>query len=110
MNFELTKPFIDELKLHLYKKNDKQVLKICDRLLAPDIAEILKILNFKESKYLLSILSDEFSADVLVEVEEDIREKLLNDLSTDEIVEDVLENLDSDDAADVMSGYEDGEK
>jgi len=102
MNFELTKPFLDELKLNLNKKNDKQVLKICDRLLAPDVAEILKILNFKESKYLLSILNDEFSADVLVEVEEDIREKLLNDLSTDEIVEDVLENLDSDDAADVI--------
>ena len=52
MNFELTKPFLDELKLNLNKKNDKQVLKICDRLLAPDVAEILKILNFKESKYL----------------------------------------------------------
>ena len=102
MNFELTKPFLDKLKLNLNERNDKQVLKICDRLLAPDIAEILKILNFKESKYLLSILNDEFSADVLVEVEEDIREKLLNDLSTDEIVEDVLENLDSDDAADVI--------
>jgi len=40
--------------------------------------------------------------DVLIELEEDVRETLLASLSNEEIAEEVLENIESDDAADVV--------
>ena len=102
MNFELTKEFISKVELLIQNKNDKSIKTICEDLLAPDVAEILKSLKFDQAKYLLDLFEEEFAADVLIELEEDLREQLLQDLSSKEIAEDVVDNLDSDDAADVI--------
>jgi magnesium transporter len=102
MNFELTKDFIEKIELFIQEKNDASIKSICKNLLAPDVAEILKILKFDEAKYLLDIFEEEFTADILIEIEEDLRERLLEDLSSKEIAEEVVDNLDSDDAVDVI--------
>jgi magnesium transporter len=42
------------------------------------------------------------AADAMVELDEDIRERFLKEISSEEIAERIIENLDSDDAADVI--------
>ena len=102
MNFQLTKDFITLIEWLIDQKKNPELLQKIDNLLAPDIAEILELLDFEKSKYLFSLLGEEMRADILLDVEEDLRERLLEDLSLQEIVEEVIENLDSDDAADVI--------
>ena len=105
MNFQLTKDFIKKISLLIETKNNSELSKIFSKLLAPDIAEILELLDFEKSKYLFDTFSEELGADILIELEEDLREQLLENLSSKEIVEEVIDNLDSDDAADVIQEF-----
>ena len=102
MNFQLTKEFLETIKVHIDSKDNQSIEKLCKNLLPPDIAEILKSIHFQDAKYLIDIFDEEFAADVLIELEEELRERLLENLSSKEIAEDVVDNLDSDDAADVI--------
>ena len=102
MNFQLTKEFIESIELLIDQNNNTQLIKKFDNCLAPDIAEILQALDFEKCKYLFNLFNDELSADILIELEDHLRERLLTHLSSKEIVEDVIDNLDSDDAADVI--------
>ena len=107
MNFQLTKAFLNKIDLFIKNKNDQAILNLCKDLLAPDIAEIIINLQIDEAKFVLDLFSEEMSADILIELEDDFREKLLNDLSSKKIVEEVIDNLDSDDAADVIQELSD---
>ncbi len=110
MNFQLTKEFIHELELLINHQENEAIIKKCAELLAPDIAEILQLLNFEQAKYLFNLFDEEIGADILIELEEEIREQLLENLSSKEIAEEVLDNLDSDDAADVIQELSDKKK
>ena len=102
MNFQLTKKIIKELESLINNQDKESIKQKCSKLLSPDIAEILQVLHFEQAQYLFNIFDEERGADILIELEEDLREQLLGSLSSKEIAEDVLENLDSDDAADVI--------
>jgi magnesium transporter len=71
-----------------------------------DIAEILDMLSNEEGKYIYFQLDEDVQADVLMELEEEVRDRFLASLSTKEIA-DQLENLDSDDAADILGELSD---
>ena len=66
-----------------------------------DIAEVLDELSFDNVVYIIKLLDSEKTSAVLMELDEDIREKTLQNLSAKEIAEEV-EELDSDDAADII--------
>jgi len=102
MNFQLSTDFITKIESLIDNRNQEHLIQICQKLLAPDIAEILKALSFQNSKYLFDLFNEETGADILIELDEDLRDRLLENFSSTEIVEDVLDNLDSDDAADVI--------
>ena len=105
MNFQLTKEFIELIELLITQQKNGELIKIFDGLLAPDIAEVLELLDFKKSKYLFDLFNQELSADVLIDLDDYLRERLLDDLSSKEIVEEFIDNLDSDDAADVIQEF-----
>ena len=67
-----------------------------------DIAEIIEELNSEEATYIIKLLDSEKTSDVLMELDDDYREKILKNLSIKEIAEEV-EELDSDDATDIIS-------
>ena len=67
-----------------------------------DIAEILKELSVSQAQFLYHIIDEKKSAEILVEVDDYLREDLLSDLSPKEIAEEVINKLESDDAADVI--------
>ncbi len=67
-----------------------------------DIAEVLDAVTMDEARSLYKLLEEEKAADVMMELEEDVREKFLEALSSREIAEQVIENIDTDDAVDLL--------
>ncbi|MDD3875648.1 MAG: magnesium transporter [Bacteroidales bacterium] len=107
MQFKLTNEFLETLELAISNKDDKFIKEQLNELYPPDIAEIVEELSLDESRYLCSLLDKEEAADVLMELEDDVREDLLELLSSKEIASDYVENLDSDDAADLIGELSD---
>ena len=70
---------------------------------AADIAEALEAWPLDKIERFLESLEAELVADVLVEIDEDIRTKLLKSYSSKDIAHELVENMDSDDAADMLS-------
>lgn len=101
MKFELTKEFLTEIE-DAVTAQDTQFFqeKICP-LHSVDIAEILDEVNLEQAQYIYRQLEKERAAEVLVELEEDVRDEFLKSLSDDEIAFQV-ERMDSDDAADFI--------
>ena len=100
--FALTDQLISET-LDLVKLSDeKSIVKIFSDYHHADIAEILEELNSDDATYIIKLLDSEKTSDVLMELDDDYREKILKNLSIQEIAEEV-EELDSDDATDIIS-------
>ncbi len=110
MKLELTREFINELKAIIDEKDDKAALSMIHDLHPADIAEIYHELSIEEAKYLYMILEPEVASDVLVELEEDDRERFLRVLPAEEIASQFINNMDSDDAADVIADLDESVK
>jgi magnesium transporter len=102
MQFELSLDFLDQLKNAIAIKDDSFINAQIEDLYAVDIALVLNRLDIDEANYLYDLLSEELSADCLLEMEDEKREALLATFSTKEIAEQ-LDNMESDDAADVIN-------
>ncbi len=100
---EINNDFINHIKNLIEQGNDTELKQLLDQLHAADIAEIFEDVNLAEGTYLYRLLDNEVSADVLVELDEDDREKLLASLTSKEIAEEIIENIESDDAADMIA-------
>lgn len=110
MQFELTKEYISELKDCLHGDLKSDLLHEVNKLHPADIADISDELSAEEVALLYQCLDDEVATDVLIELEEDVREKLLRNLTPKEIAENFIDNMDSDDAADIMAELSDEKK
>ena len=102
MSFELTREYIEELQDAIGKQDKDSVSVLTESLHAADLAEIFKELTIGEVKFLYLHLKGELRADVLIELEEDVRERFLRYLTGEEIAEQIIRNMDTDDAADVI--------
>ena len=99
----INKEYLQTLVDYINNRNIDKLSKIIKKIHAADIAEIIKNITTKEAKFLYNLISnEEQAAAVLIELDDDIREKLLVDLTPKEIAEDLIENLETDDAADVI--------
>lgn len=103
MQFELTKQFLDELNLAVESKNETAVLALIEPLRPVDIAEIINEQDLEEAIAFYVFLSEEQAADVLIELDEDVRERFLKSLSSEQIAKQFIDNMDSDDAADLLA-------
>jgi magnesium transporter len=103
MTFELTREYIDQLKEKIHAGDNHAALAMISELHPADIAEIFSELEADESRYLYNLLDSEVSADVLVEMEDDERDKFIEEMPGDEIARKVIDNMESDDAADLLS-------
>ena len=110
MQFELTKEYISELKDCLHGDLKADLLHEMNKLHTADIADISDELTAEEVALLYQCLDDEIATDVLIELEEDVRERLLRNLTPKEIAENFIDNMDSDDAADIMAELSDEKK
>lgn len=88
----------------LIEENEKLKLSaLITKTHVADIAEIIEQLSNRNAKYIYNLITnEEDAAAVLIELEDNTREELLENLSAKEIAAEVIENLPTDDAADVM--------
>ena len=103
MQFELTKSFLDQLKELLNRRDEKTIVELVHELHPADIAEILDELNTDDAKVFYQYLEAEKAAAAIIELEDDVRERFLEALTSEAIAKDFIDNLNSDDAADVIS-------
>ena len=104
--FELSKEIIQKISQLISSKKNKEIKKIVDGIHYADLAEIINELDFDQSVYLIKLIDSDKTSDVLTEVDEDVREKILETLSVKEIAGEIKE-LDSDDAVDILSDLPD---
>ncbi|MEK6451616.1 MULTISPECIES: magnesium transporter [Myroides] len=102
MEFKISKESIQQFEDLIADNNEKELLHILKDIHYADIAEIMNELSTEEAIYIFDILDSEVTAEILLELDEDVREKILKSLSPKEIAEE-LDELDTDDAADIIS-------
>jgi len=99
---EITVQLIHEIGVQIGRKDTAKLQDLIDDLHVADIAEILEELSTTDAQFLYQFIAEEKSAEILVELDDDLREDLLADLTAKEIAEEVIDNLETDDAADVI--------
>jgi magnesium transporter len=106
MQFELTEEFIEQIEQYI-ANNDGNALKglLYDFHFA-DVAELLQELNHEEATYLVKLLDSEITSEALMELDDDFRERILDNLTPSEIA-DELDEMDTDDAADIIAELDD---
>ncbi|MBL4939900.1 MAG: magnesium transporter [Lutibacter sp.] len=102
MPFEITKEYLQNIQQLIAEQKNDALLNLLRDVHYADIAEIIEELNSYQATYLIKLLDSEKTSDVLAELDEDTREKILSKLSTKEIAEEIDE-LDTDDAADIIA-------
>jgi magnesium transporter len=107
MQFELTNEFLETLKEDIARLDRDTVSAKVGELYPADIAEILDDVSLQEARFIFRLLDDELSSEVLMELDEDVREKFLASISDDEIAE-LVDQLDTDDAADIIGELPEG--
>ncbi len=101
MRFELTKEFLEKLQEAIESQNTTWIKDNILDLHDADISVIINALGRDEAEYLYNELNDDLQGEVLTDLDEEVRERLLKSYSSKEIAEQI-ENLDSDDAVDVI--------
>lgn len=102
MEFKINRESLQLFEKLIAENNEKELLHILEEVHFADIAEIMNELSDEEAIYIFDILDSEVTAEILLELDEDVREKILKSLTPKEIAEEIDE-LDTDDAVDIIS-------
>ncbi|MFC4635247.1 magnesium transporter [Dokdonia ponticola] len=102
MSFEISDVLLEEIKAHISAGNDTALLALFEEVHFADLAETLDAVNWEEALYLVRLLDSETTSEALMELDEDVRERLLDSLTPKEIAEEI-EEMDTDDAVDAIS-------
>jgi len=106
---ELNKEFFENLRNSIESRDAEEAVKLLQDMHPVDIAEFFEEINIDDAKFLFLLLAPETAADVIIEIQDDEREKLLESIPNEVIAEQFIEQMDSDDAADLL-GYFDDER
>ena len=99
---ELTKEYIEKFQNIIAERDDEKAKEELRGLYPADIAELYKELDLDEAIYLYLLMDDEKAADVLMELDEEDRHKLLKELPNELIAKRFVDNMETDDAVDLM--------
>lgn len=102
MEFKISKELIEQIETLIENAKDRELEVLLNDLHHADIAEILDELEFDEATYIFKVLDSEKTAEILLEVDDDLRENILSRLSAKEIAEE-LDELETNDAADIIA-------
>ncbi len=106
MSFDATRNYVDEIRKLIDSGNEKEIKTLVQDLHPADIAEILAVLNLDEAMFVYLLLDPHLASDVLVEIPDDERNKLVNALPPDVMARQYIEFMDSDDAADILGSLD----
>ena len=101
MQFELTDAFIQKVQQLIAAKDSAAVLAVFAEMHPADIADVLDEMAFNDAVFIIRLLDSETTSDIIEELEEDTRERVLKALSVTEIAKEIDE-LETDAAADIL--------
>lgn len=93
----------EKLKNAVLDRNVSEVSAMIAEMEAVDIAEFFESLDTDGQTFLYDLMTNEQSAEMLLEIDEDKRKKFLSTLSSKEIADEIINEIDSDDAADIIA-------
>jgi magnesium transporter len=99
---EINDEYIDKVKELIEQKDEEQVKAMVRDLHPADIAELCNDLKVEEARFIYLLLDNETAADVLVEMDEDARKDLLDEISPETLAKRFVDYMDTDDAVDLM--------
>ena len=98
----MTKEFINYIKELIEQKDSVLLQESISRLHPADIAELCIELSVEEARFLYRQLDNERAADALTEMDEDLRNELLEELPSEAIAKRFVNYMDTDDAVDII--------
>jgi Mg/Co/Ni transporter MgtE (contains CBS domain) len=102
MQFQLTSEFIQQVEQLIEQNNGNELKDLLSDIHFADIADLCEELKAGEATYLIKLLESDITSEALMELDEDVRERILENLSPKEIAKE-LQEMDTDDAADVVA-------
>ena len=79
--FKLSKELINNISDSILKRNNKEIKNIVKNLHYADLAELVNELSFNDSIYLIKLIDSDKTSDVLTELDDVVREKILKEFS-----------------------------
>lgn len=104
--FEITREFLETIENAIHAQDNQFILNELSDLHAVDVNAILEELESKEAKYVLDILDVELRAEIITELDPDIRVNFLKKFTPEELAL-LFPHIDSDDAADILNEQSD---
>ena len=105
MEAALDKNYLEQLQKAIQQADEDYLEEQLQNLYAVDLAQALKYLEDPEARYLFQMLTRYRGGEVLTELEEEQRKGILTDFSAQQIVDDYIKQMDSDDAADFINSF-----
>ncbi|WP_205503315.1 magnesium transporter [Rufibacter psychrotolerans] len=102
MQSEITREFIDQIEDAIERRDAAFILSNMEEMYAVDITTVLYELNTEQSKYVMDILPTTVGAEILSDLDTDVRTNFLKNFTVEEIARYIAE-MDSDDAVDVLN-------
>ncbi|MEZ0612181.1 magnesium transporter [Fibrella sp. WM1] len=102
MTFELTKEYLDRIQTAIDAGDETTLRADMDELYPADISGILYELDTNSARYLLSLLDKNVGAEILVNLDESIRDGFIASFTSEELAP-FVEEMDSDDAVDLLN-------
>ena len=102
---ELDEARIEALRVALDGGDGGEVLRLVEPLHAADIADFLEQIDAAERQAFLAIYAGEIDGDLLSEIDETIREEVIESLPV-EVVAEAVRDLDTDDVVDILEDLE----
>lgn len=99
---EYTPEYLQHIRSIIEERNEDAARKELADLHPADIAELYQELDLDEAEFLYKLLDSDVAADVLMELDEDDRRKLLSTMPAEEIAKQFIDHLDTDDAVDII--------
>lgn len=94
---------MDRIREGIDHGNDRSILESLEGAHAADIARVLQSLETEEAKYLFRLLPPETTPDAIMELDENVRKRLLGAFTGREIADRILRRMNSDDSADLLA-------
>lgn len=99
---EFSDDFLEEMEHLIKENNEAQVMAELKELHPADIADMIQKMDLEEAEYVVSHLDSDTAADTLMELDEDDRHRLLENMPNKDIAKHFVEHLDTDDAVDLI--------
>lgn len=103
MESDISQDFLEQLREDVEAGNLHGRMAEINEMHPADIAEILQNLPLDQTRLVFATIEEEKAADALVELDQELRGKILHEYTGEEIARSLVEHLDSDDAADLIN-------